>query len=312
MRALAIAALAITAALAACGSDARPRAAASGPLTPDELARFAHVPAGGHAIFGGDVAAVAHGLVRSPLATLAGEHDPASLAAFTACLAAAPHPAAGTATREPDVLHVRAFLAALSSADFVRCATAGGAQVDAGAGTAELRDGAYQLLLAFRAVDGGVYVHAVLLEAVFDPPAEPADLLAAERAGLATASAAADTRFHAVAAGLDRTRQLWFAGDASATVDGDRLGAFHGTLDVQRGLAVDVTAVLVPAGTAEQLHRRYVEGRQQLDMLPVGLERVKALVGATSIRRDRDALRVTGRYDDAMLRDLAGFARRFR
>lgn len=295
-------AIVIAASIAACGGGTKDQGpAASGPLTAAERDLIAHVPAGASAVFGGDLLAAQRWLAGSAFARLAPGLGSPAAAAWNGCLAETPVASAGAATAQDGDVVVRVFFSGLTIDRIEQCARTARARCDVDPDRRFARvgidTGGQALIAPFLAVDGGVYaqlsvpLRALLGGRLAAQPATRADL-EADVATLAQASAATEARFTPVLERLDRGKTLWFAGDATGTDLGGDAGALHGTVDVRRGLALDVTATLRPDGTAARLHRRFTEARNQLDMVPVGFAAVKELVRSIKLSRDGESLHV--------------------
>lgn len=298
--------------LAACsGGSSKSGPTASGKLTPAELSLLASVPAGGHGVYGGDALAVLRWIGRSPLARLTQDIESPQLLAFLDCLAAKPRPGAGQGTVAGGAIIVRTFVLFLTVEEVEACGRSAGAtvtgDVDGRFATVAIEVGGRSLASSFLGADGGVHVRTALPVAALGgglPPAATREALEADVAALGNANAALDTRFHAALEALDRRRTLWFAGDGTGSEVDGMAGAAHGTVDVARGLGLDVSVTLRPDGTAASLHERYAEGRRKLEMLPVGLESVKAIARATTLRRRGEALHLVATYSEQMLGDV--------
>lgn len=140
-----------------------------------------------------------------------------------------------------------------------------------------------------------------LVDATGLPAAVDRASLEAEIAALANGTAAEDTALVAAMSSVDRSRAMWFVGSGAGTPIADKLGLVAGTMDIERGLSIDVTAQIVDADLADQIEKGVPEARKQGALLG---DSVKAVLDQLTFSRAGDRLRFALTIDNAQLEAL--------
>ncbi|MGE0872108.1 MAG: hypothetical protein AB7P03_26355 [Kofleriaceae bacterium] len=125
--------------------------------------------------------------------------------------------------------------------------------------------------------------------------------LEADIAALSAGTAADNATLQATIAKTDRTKTMWFAGDASATPIGSKVGEVYGSIDGGAGFALDITAQIKQPQLADQIasgldSARKMAGEQDAE--------IKALVDSITLTKDGNRLRATLKISDAQLESL--------
>lgn len=139
-------------------------------------------------------------------------------------------------------------------------------------------------------------------------PATRAEL-EADVAAAATASVTTNAALQALIAKADRSKTMWFAGSAAGTPIADKLGEVYGALDLDHGVAADVTAQVLDAQLASQAEQGIQQAKQSVDALPA---EVRDVVRGLELSRAGDRLRLKLTITDAQLAGLlqrSGLAR---
>lgn len=159
--------------------------------------------------------------------------------------------------------------------------------------------------------DGMLYTRAsaqfpVTSVAPIDRAALEQDIASIAKVG----SAATDKVLVDQIAGVDRTKAVWFVGNAAGTPIADKVGNAQGTLDFGNQLAFDITVQVVDKKLADNIADGIPEARQQSAMLGSA---VKAVADKLVFNRSGDRLRFRLAVDIAQLRamgdELAPFAK---
>jgi hypothetical protein len=109
--------------------------------------------------------------------------------------------------------------------------------------------------------------------------------LEAEAAAASKANAAADPKLTAMMGKADRSKMLWFAGNAAGTPLGDKVGEIVGSLDVSPDVALSIDVQITDAGLATSIDGTVTQARQFAAQLPGDL---KTVVEALDYHKDGD------------------------
>jgi hypothetical protein len=128
-------------------------------------------------------------------------------------------------------------------------------------------------------------------------PSSRADV-EADIAGLAKGSVATDQALQAVIAKPDHGKTMWFAGSAVGTPIADKLGEVYGSMDLDAGVAIDVTAQVLDKDLATKAEQGIASAKQSADKLPPEL---RSMVTGLELSRDGDRLHLKAKISDAQL-----------
>ncbi len=125
--------------------------------------------------------------------------------------------------------------------------------------------------------------------------------LEADVAALQQGTAQSDTALIAEAAKLDRTKSMWFVGSGANTPASDKLGVVRGTIDIENGITVDLSAEVKDGAAADRIEKMVVDAKKQTDRLPGG---IGELVKALQLSRSGDTLHFVLAMTNKQLTDV--------
>jgi len=140
-------------------------------------------------------------------------------------------------------------------------------------------------------------------------PSTRADLEADLAAAAKGPTAADDKALLQLANKVDRARTFWFAGTGAGTSKETTLGDIYGTVDVEGGITVDLTAQIKDAALADKIEKGVGEIKKVADKMPPEL---KSAIEDLKLDRDGDKLHFGAKITDdqlAALVKLGGMAR---
>jgi hypothetical protein len=100
----------------------------------------------------------------------------------------------------------------------------------------------------------------------------------------------------------DRSKGIWFAGDASKTPIGDKLGEFYGWMDLEDGLEIDATGTVKDKALAKQAIDGLEEARSSAGILGPDF---KKILEAIELKKSGDDLRLIVKVSNKQLEKLA-------
>jgi len=137
------------------------------------------------------------------------------------------------------------------------------------------------------------------------PPSTGRPDLEALVAEAARGNATADAGLVAELARIDRSRAIWFVGDAAGTPIADKVGLLRGWIDLDGGIAFDVSLQFTDPSVADQIAQALPEAKRQAGSLGGD---VGAVVKALKFERKGDRLRfnlkISNRQLDAIMAQL--------
>lgn len=303
-------------ALAASGCEkdrGMPAAKGSGALSASEAELLAHLPAGGDVVFGGNYFGLQDWTANSPLGRMSKQIDPIS-AKWNACLARSNFTMAGAGGFDDGVLRMAMYMKGIDLTAFGTCARDAGLPVtsdpDGKFMTVTLANrGGLTMAMPYLAVPGGIYTVVSLrldqLAGGGDLDRVPVGLgradLERDQATLATANLATDPRMGAWLAKVDRSRTFFFVGSGAATPWADKVGLVYGGMDINDGIAFDVTVDVRADGGADQVVSGWKRARSELGRLPASMQPLKDAMKAVRLGKTKDGLRVVARISNAQL-----------
>jgi hypothetical protein len=125
--------------------------------------------------------------------------------------------------------------------------------------------------------------------------------LEADMAAAAKASAADDKALVALAAKVDRSRTVWFAGSAANTPAASKVGDVYGTVDIDAGLKMNITVVFKDGELASQIESGLAQARKMADRMP---PEVRSLLDHVELHRDGNTIRFVASVSDSQLEAL--------
>lgn len=114
-------------------------------------------------------------------------------------------------------------------------------------------------------------------------------------------TAADSARLQGILAKVDRSKTLWFAGSADGTPIADKVGELYGSIEIQPGVAVDVSAELKDTTMVNELEEGIAMAKKQAGQLPADL---KSVVEGIKFKRDGNRVRLAARVTDAQLESI--------
>ena len=139
-----------------------------------------------------------------------------------------------------------------------------------------LADGAVYMRMPLRLTPGGFRVSRAELEA--------------DRAAARARSAAQDTALLALAKTIDRSRTGWFVGSFDGTPAGTVVRVITGTIDLDHGLAIELTAELASGPLAAKIEDGLAQAKASTQQLPPALQDV---VHGVTLQRDGRRIHAT-------------------
>jgi hypothetical protein len=124
------------------------------------------------------------------------------------------------------------------------------------------------------------------------------DVAAIAKAGNATNDKALVAQFPTV----DRSKPMWFVGNAAGTPIADKVGTVHGVFDIGDGIAMDVTVQVVDKTLADQIADGVAKAKQQAGSTGGTF---KSVLDKLELTRKGDRMRFKIAVDNAQLSALA-------
>jgi hypothetical protein len=311
--ALLVAGVLLVSGVAGCEKDTRLSNKKSGALRAQEKSLLAHLPSGNVGLFGGNYLRLQDFFQKSAFSKLMGNMDQISpgMKTWTECFVgsdASKLRMMGAVAYAGDNLIMRFVMTGWSVADVQRCAQKAGFPVDVDADGKFVAIGLPTAMGPMRTgylvLDDGAMLTRTAM--AFPPtamgvtPTTRADL-EADMKLVSSGTAADDASLVAELAKIDRDRAMWFVADASSTPIGDKLGTMRGWIDIDGGLAMDVSFQLKDKGMADEISRGVPEMKQKADMLG---KDVAAVVRSLKFDRDGERLRFAIKISDQQLEKL--------
>jgi hypothetical protein len=125
--------------------------------------------------------------------------------------------------------------------------------------------------------------------------------LEADAASAAKSSAADDSALISQLDRLDRTKTVWFAGSGKGTPLASKLGTVSGTMDLSKGLAIDVTVQLTDASLASKIDKSMAQLEQMKDRIPADY---RSVIDGIKYDKDGDQLHFAASMSDAQIGTL--------
>jgi hypothetical protein len=125
--------------------------------------------------------------------------------------------------------------------------------------------------------------------------------LEADVAASTKASAADDTKLTGLLAKVDRSKTFWFAGNAAGTPIADKVGEMFGSVDLDSGMAIDVTVQLADAKMADKIEEGIDQAKKMADQMPGDL---KGIITGLEFSRDGDHVRLADKISESQLKSL--------
>lgn len=310
--------LAALVALAGCEKDGMPERS-SGALRPPEAALLAHLPAGNALLFGGNYLRLQDFLRSSPFARLMGSVEQLSpgMTEWSRCfLDTSPDlDMMGAVAYGRDGLVMRYVMKGFDVAQLERCAARAGFTVrvdpDRAYAAIDMTGPLGTITAGYLALADGALLTRTVTQlpptTLVPPPTTRADL-EADVAAAARENATADATLVAELGRVDRRHAMWYVGDATGTPLADKVGRVRGWVDLDRGLAFELSVEVVDRAMADEIARGIPELKRQAGAL--GKE-VGDVVRGLRFERKGDRLRfgltISDRQLEALLDQMAPF-----
>jgi hypothetical protein len=125
--------------------------------------------------------------------------------------------------------------------------------------------------------------------------------LEADAAGFAKANAADDKKLQEMISKVDRSKTLWFAGSANNTPIADKVGDMWGSIDIDGGMAMDVTVQVKDGEMATKVVEGLAQAKKMANSLPPDL---KGVIEGIDVSRDGDHLHGKIKMTEAQIKSL--------
>jgi len=293
-------------ALAACGKGGG--AKGSGAVSGDELALFRDLPRNNVALFGGNYMKMQNFMTSTIGKTLAASMKDEKSEAWMSCfISFKDMKVAGGVSAAGKDITLRIAFTGLKLQDIADCAKKGDFKttmdpdnkflsVDVAAAGMTVNQGYLQL------PDGKIYSKtAMAFGLVPSFTSAPRPDLEADVAASSKASAADDTKLTGLLAKVDRSKTFWFAGNASGTPLADKVGEMYGSVDLDGGMAIDVTVQLADGKMADKIEEGIKEAKKMSDKMPGDL---KSVLDNLDFNRDGDHVRFADKISESQLTNL--------
>lgn len=307
-------------ALGACEKDSGLSSKTSGSIRPGESTLLQHLPSGNVGLFGGNYLRIQDFFQNSAFSKFMGNLDQVSpgLKEWTTCFVETGSrklEMLGALSYADDGVTMRYVMKGFGVDDVRACAKKAGFPVDVDADGKFVSIGMATAMGPVRT--GYLVLHDGSLLTRSSMPIPPTGMIAtqtsradleADVAAAAKGTAADDTSLVAEMARIDRDRAVWFVADASNTPIGDKLGQMRGWIDINKGLAFDVSFQLKDSAMAEEVARGIPEMKKQADIL--GKEVGDVIRGIKFERKGdrlRFALKVSEQQLERLMEQLAPF-----
>jgi hypothetical protein len=154
--------------------------------------------------------------------------------------------------------------------------------------------------------DGTVYNRQRIAISIL-PTVDPASRedLETDTKNLSKSNATDDKALLALAAKANRGGTFWFAGSAAHTPAASKLGDVYGSIDIDGGLAADVTIGFTDKSLAKQLEEGLDQAKKMSDKLPADM---RSMIDGIKLDRDGGSVRIVAKLTDAQIKSLTQLA----
>jgi hypothetical protein len=306
MKTLSASVMACVMALAACGKGGG--AKGSGAISQDELGLFRELPGNNVALFGGNYMKMQNFMSstigKSLTASMKDEKSEAWMTCFTSFKDM--KIVGGIASAGKDVT-MRIVFSGLKPQDIADCAKKGDfkttldadgkfVSVDVAAAGMTVNQGYLSL------PSGKMYSRTTIsLGGLPSFSSGSRADLEADIQQSTKVTAADDTKVVGLLAKVDRSKTFWFAGTAKDTPLADKLGEVYGSVDLDGGMAIDVTVQLNDGKMVDKIEEGVKEAKKMSDKMPGDL---KGVIDGLEFSRDGDHVRFADKLTEAQLTNL--------
>jgi hypothetical protein len=295
-------------ALAACGKSG---SKGSGDLSSSEVSLLKEVPGGNNAVFGGNYMKMQHFMQSTLGQAVSAMMKDEKQEAWMACFAQYTNmKIAGGLAYVDGKAQMRMVFSGLKLADLQGCATKAGfaATMDPdnkylSIDIVTMGQTMNQGYLALPS--GDLYMRVVMGGFGLGMPAvEPTTRQQAEADAASPTHADAD-KVAALAGKADRSRTFWFAGSGTGTPIASKVGEVYGSVDLESGIAMDVTVQVADPKMADQAEEGIKMVKKSADQLPGD---IKGVIEGLDFSRDGDHLRFAVKVNEAQLKSIMSLA----
>lgn len=284
---------------------------ASGKLNDDETSLMSRLPSDASIAFGGNLPRLQKHLAESPIMRLAriGEDTFAGQTAWQDCLGDKPFKNMLGTIDVRSGFELRFLMTGLDMDDLVECAKQAKLpyQLDKDRKfiALEIESSMFQTTLPYLVLDdGAIYSKFSIgmgsgLTPKFNDSSRArmeADLVDTKKT-----SATDNKALLATMEKADRKKGMWFAGSAKGTLVGDQVHELYGTLDLEKGLALDVMVEMANTRVADGVMDSIDQARSAAGFLG---QEVKKVLDALDVKRDGDRIRFKLEVSNAQLDGL--------
>ncbi|HEY1555615.1 MAG TPA: hypothetical protein VGF94_12345 [Kofleriaceae bacterium] len=284
-------------------------------LDSDDVVLLEHIPGGNFAIVGGNYMKLQN-FMQSSLGKMIEEvgakvSGTDGMTKWMECFAKFPslHLAGAIALR-PSAVDIRMVFGGMKLANVIECANQAGFQTkvdpDSKYVSVSIPAAGTTIDQGYLALDDGSFYMRQSMVFTLPPslgPSSRADL-EADVAAAAKGNAADDKALLALANKVDRRRTFWFAGSALGTAEAKEIGDVYGTVDIDNGIAIDVTVQITDPALADKIETGVAQLKKMADQVPGDL---RSAIDGLQLQRDGDRLHVTAKITEAQLAAIAKF-----
>jgi hypothetical protein len=281
---------------------------ASGEASAEELAALAAMPRNADFAFGGNFLRLQKYLAQTPLGKVMNTLEAAApgMKRWTDCLGDNKDLVMVGTVEAATSVELRFVMTHITIDDLEKCAKAAEftATVDPDRKYIAIQvSGDLGTKLGYLVIPNGIYGKQTLKVGMAKAEAVPLDRARFE-ADLAAAkqdNATQNTNLMAAIAKVDRTKAMWFAGNAAATPIGTKVGEVFGSLDFGDGMKIDVLASMKEEKLAKQIVTGFEDAKDAAGLLGADM---KGILNSIKITLDGSQLRFRLELTNAQLETL--------
>jgi hypothetical protein len=147
--------------------------------------------------------------------------------------------------------------------------------------------------------NGGIYMRQAMGGMVKPTGTTRAELEADIAAVAKGGTAADDAKLAALMQKVDRSKTIWFVGNAAGTPLADKIGEAYGSLEILPGLSLDVTVQVIDESVNKQVDQMWSQVKSAKDQLP---GEMKSLIDAIELTHNGDRVHLVAKLTDAQLK----------
>lgn len=293
-------------AVAACGKSSGPKG--SGDLAGAEASLFKEIPGGNLALFGGNYMKMQNFMSSTMGKAVASMMKDEKAEAWMTCFANFKEmKVAGGLGYAGSAITMRMAFSGIKATDIADCAKKGEFNVqldpDNKFVAVEVKTAGMTVQQGYLTLPSGSIYSRMTINLGFPPSftSAPRADLEADAAGAAKSSAQDDKNMIALASKVDRSKTFWFVGTAAGTPLASKIGELYGSIDLDAGLAMDVTVQVTSSADADKVADGVKQAKSMADKMPGDL---KDVIEGLDFSRDGDHLRFAAKLSEKQLSNL--------